>query len=95
MADFSDLLAANGYLVLDGAMGTQLFAAGLSAGDPPEKWNVDHIRPLWEQKGKTFEEIDLTYWEEENLQTLCYNCHKKKTKKEASERAKVNRDKKK
>ena len=42
MADFSDLLAANGYLVLDGAMGTQLFAAGLSAGDPPEKWNVDH-----------------------------------------------------
>jgi len=37
VADFSDLLAANGYLVLDGAMGTQLFAAGLAAGDPPEK----------------------------------------------------------
>ena len=42
MADFSELLAANRYLVLDGAMGTQLFAAGLSAGDPPEMWNVDH-----------------------------------------------------
>ncbi len=42
MADFSDLLAANGYLVLDGAMGTQLFAAGLTSGEPPEKWNVDH-----------------------------------------------------
>jgi len=42
MADFGELLAANGYLVLDGAMGTQLFAAGLAAGDPPESWNVDH-----------------------------------------------------
>ena len=42
MADFGDLLAANGYLVLDGAMGTQLFTAGLAAGDPPEIWNVDH-----------------------------------------------------
>ncbi len=42
MPDFRDLLAANGYLVLDGAMGTQLFAAGLVAGDPPESWNVDH-----------------------------------------------------
>ena len=42
MPDFRDLLAANGYLVLDGAMGTQLFAAGLVAGNPPESWNVDH-----------------------------------------------------
>ena len=42
MTDFRDLLVANGYLVLDGAMGTQLFAAGLTAGDPPEIWNVDH-----------------------------------------------------
>ncbi len=42
MPDFRDLLAANGYLVLDGAMGTQLFAAGLVAGNPPELWNVDH-----------------------------------------------------
>jgi len=42
MADFGDLLATNGLLVLDGAMGTQLFAAGLTAGDPPEIWNVDH-----------------------------------------------------
>ena len=42
MADLRDLLATNGHLVLDGAMGTQLFAAGLTAGDPPEIWNVDH-----------------------------------------------------
>lgn len=42
MVDFRDLLATNGHLVLDGAMGTQLFAAGLTAGDPPEIWNVEH-----------------------------------------------------
>ena len=59
-----------------------------------EKWDVDHIRPLWEQKGKTFDEIDLSYWYEKNLQTLCYKCHKDKSKKEASIRAKINRDKK-
>ena len=41
-ASISDLLGANGYAVADGAMGTQLFAVGLSAGDPPEAWNVHH-----------------------------------------------------
>ena len=41
-ASISDLLDANGYAVADGAMGTQLFAVGLSAGDPPEAWNVHH-----------------------------------------------------
>jgi len=29
------------YLIVDGAMGTMLFAAGLEHGDPPELWNVD------------------------------------------------------
>ena len=57
-----------------------------------EKWDVDHIRPLWEQKGKTFDEIDLTYWEEENLQTLCYSCHKKKSADEAARRAEIRRE---
>lgn len=37
----SELLAAKGYALADGAMGTQLFAMGLAAGDPPEAWNVD------------------------------------------------------
>jgi methionine synthase I (cobalamin-dependent) len=37
-----ELLDAKGYVVLDGAMGTQLFAAGLTSGDPPERWNVEH-----------------------------------------------------
>ena len=36
------LLDTKGYVVADGAMGTQLFAVGLSAGDPPEAWNVHH-----------------------------------------------------
>jgi|TARA_B100000959_G_scaffold263071_1_gene302082 5-methyltetrahydrofolate--homocysteine methyltransferase len=39
---FRNLLDAKGYLILDGAMGTQLFDAGLSSGDAPEFWNLDH-----------------------------------------------------
>jgi 5-methyltetrahydrofolate--homocysteine methyltransferase len=34
------LLQTEPYLLLDGAMGTMLFAAGLQSGDPPEEWNV-------------------------------------------------------
>ncbi len=29
------------HLLVDGGMGTQLFASGLQAGDPPELWNID------------------------------------------------------
>ncbi|MDG2428454.1 MAG: betaine--homocysteine S-methyltransferase [Acidimicrobiales bacterium] len=42
MSQFNELLTIKGYLILDGAMGTQLFSAGLTAGDPPEIWNLDH-----------------------------------------------------
>ena len=45
-ASISDLLETNGYAVADGAMGTQLFAVGLSAGDPPEAWNVHHAEEV-------------------------------------------------
>jgi 5-methyltetrahydrofolate--homocysteine methyltransferase len=41
-APIDDLLEAKGHVVADGAMGTQLFAVGLGAGDPPEAWNVHH-----------------------------------------------------
>jgi 5-methylcytosine-specific restriction endonuclease McrA len=51
------------------------------------KWHVDHIRPLYEQKGLKFEQLDLSYWEEDNLQTLCQPCHVAKSAKEAAERA--------
>ena len=36
------LLAERGVLLADGATGTNLFNMGLSAGEPPEFWNVDH-----------------------------------------------------
>ncbi|MDQ0320689.1 5-methyltetrahydrofolate--homocysteine methyltransferase [Pararhizobium capsulatum DSM 1112] len=35
----SDLLAARGVLLADGATGTSLFAMGLEAGEAPELWN--------------------------------------------------------
>lgn len=35
---------------------------------------VDHIRPLFEAHG------DMSYYEMENLVSLCIECHKKKTK---------------
>lgn len=41
MATLQELLAAKRTLLVDGAMGTELFARGLTAGDPPEAWNVD------------------------------------------------------
>ena len=46
----SRLLAGADWLMADGATGTQLFNMGLSAGDAPELWNVDHpdrIRALY------------------------------------------------
>lgn len=37
----SQLLRERDWLLLDGATGTNLFAAGLMSGDAPELWNVD------------------------------------------------------
>jgi methionine synthase I (cobalamin-dependent) len=36
------LLAEKRVLLADGATGTNLFAMGLSSGDPPETWNEEH-----------------------------------------------------
>jgi 5-methyltetrahydrofolate--homocysteine methyltransferase len=36
------LLNSNPIVMADGAMGTMLFEAGLTFGDPPEVWNVTH-----------------------------------------------------
>src|SRR5215510_5969757 len=36
------LLAQRPYLLADGATGTNLFDAGLAAGDAPELWNIEH-----------------------------------------------------
>ncbi|MEO1494492.1 MAG: betaine--homocysteine S-methyltransferase [Pseudomonadota bacterium] len=37
----SELLSARPWLLADGATGTNFFAMGLQAGDPPEMWNLD------------------------------------------------------
>ncbi|MBD3788266.1 MAG: betaine--homocysteine S-methyltransferase [Sphingomonadales bacterium] len=36
------LLSSRDWLLADGATGTNLFNMGLSSGEPPELWNVDH-----------------------------------------------------
>ena len=36
------MLADRGLLLIDGAIGTNLFSKGLQTGDAPELWNVDH-----------------------------------------------------
>lgn len=41
MVSLAELLEKNTPLLVDGAMGTELFARGLTAGDPPEMWNID------------------------------------------------------
>ena len=38
----NDLLASTDVLVADGGMGTSLFALGLTSGQTPELWNVEH-----------------------------------------------------
>ena len=38
----SELLKVRPWLMADGATGTNLFAMGLEAGEPPELWNFDH-----------------------------------------------------
>ena len=41
-ARIQDILDTRGWLLADGATGTNLFAAGLEAGEPPEFWNEHH-----------------------------------------------------
>ena len=40
---------------------------------------IDHIKPLYEQKYKQPHEVDHLI-DEKNLQTLCRKCHKEKQK---------------
>ena len=49
-------------------------------GEYDPRFQIDHIRPLYEQKYKQPDEVDWSYWDEKNLQTLCRKCHKSKTK---------------
>ncbi|WP_417721673.1 betaine--homocysteine S-methyltransferase [Salipiger sp.] len=57
------LLNARGWLMADGATGTNLFNMGLGAGDPPEFWNVEHpdrIRALYRGAVEAGSDIFLT-----------------------------------
>ncbi len=50
-ASLQDLLAQRDWILADGATGTNLFNAGLEAGEAPELWNVDNpdaIRALYQ-----------------------------------------------
>ena len=42
MTVLNEFLADRDVLLIDGAMGTELFARGLSSGGAPELWNVEH-----------------------------------------------------
>jgi hypothetical protein len=44
-------------------------------------WDLDHIKPLVEANH------DKSYWQLDNMQTLCKQCHKEKTSREATARA--------
>jgi len=48
MTVLHDLLAEKSPLLIDGGMGTQLFAVGLESGDPPEEWNVSQPEKIAE-----------------------------------------------
>lgn len=42
MNRFSELLQSRGWLLADGATGTNYFQMGLGPGDAPELWNIEH-----------------------------------------------------
>jgi len=57
------LLAERGYLLADGATGTNLFNMGLSSGDAPELWNTDQpgsIRKLYTMAVEAGSDLFLT-----------------------------------
>ena len=37
----TDMISEKGFLLADGATGTNLFNLGLEAGEPPEFWNLN------------------------------------------------------
>ena len=59
----SQMLATHYWLLADGATGTNLFNMGLSAGEPPEMWNVEHadrIRALYQGAVDAGSDVFLT-----------------------------------
>ena len=63
MASLQQLLASKRVLLADGATGTNLFAAGLTAGDAPDLWNIERpeaIRSLYQSFVDAGADIILT-----------------------------------
>lgn len=59
----SRLLAERGYLLADGATGTNLFNMGLTSGEAPELWNIDqpdNIRKLYSMAVEAGSDLFLT-----------------------------------
>ena len=50
-------------------------------------WDLDHVKPLMEQKGIKGNKLDWSYYKLNNMQTLCRPCHKKKTKQDMKNNA--------
>jgi len=60
---FSAMLETHDVILADGATGTNLFNAGLQAGDPPELWNTDQpakIRALYQGAVSAGSDLFLT-----------------------------------
>ena len=60
---FEKLLSEKGFLLADGATGTNLFNMGLMSGDAPEMWNTDHpdkIRTLYKDAVDAGSDLFLT-----------------------------------
>ena len=63
MERLSTLLQSGKPIILDGAMGTMLFNAGLDSGDSPEEWNIlypDKIRQVHREYIEAGSQIILT-----------------------------------
>ncbi len=63
MSKFRDALAASRPLLIDGAMGTELFSRGLESGNSPEAWNVDEpdrVRSVYQAYVDAGSDIFLT-----------------------------------
>ena len=63
-------------------------------GKYSHRWDVDHIKPLVEQRGVKEEDLDWSYYSLDNLQTLCKPCHRLKTNSEVMLRSNVKKKKK-
>ena len=42
MNKVTQLISEKGFVLADGAIGTNLFAKGLMTGDAPELWNIEN-----------------------------------------------------